>query len=255
MSQAPKMAFHPCQAIWEQIREEADNLAAKEEMSGDTMRALILTRSSFAESWIAVLSEALGTRRVKAETLTALFSDSVARQPHLADQACADIRATLERDPACLLALQPLLYFKGFHALSAYRFAHALWEKGERVMPLYLQSQASALWGVDIHPAARIGCGMMMDHATGVVIGETALIEEEVSIFHGVTLGGTGHARGDRHPKVRRGALLGAGAKILGNIEIGAGAKIGAGSLVTSAVPPHASAVGNPARLILKSQR
>lgn len=162
----------------------------------------------------------------------------------------ADIRAITERDPAATRFSEPLLYFKGFHALQTHRVAHWLWSEGRRELALFLQSRASEVFGVDIHPAARIGKGILVDHATGVVVGETAVVEDNVSILHEVTLGGTGKDCGDRHPKVRHGVLIGAGAKILGNVEVGEGAKIGAGSVVLEDVPAHATVAGVPAKVV-----
>jgi serine O-acetyltransferase len=174
----------------------------------------------------------------------------LAADPMIGLAARADIVAFTERDPACTSPLDPLLWFKGYHALQTSRVAHWLWLQGRKTLAHFLQSRASALFGVDIHPNARIGKGIFIDHGTGVVIGETAVVEDGVSMLHGVTLGGTGKERGDRHPKVRRGVLLGAGAKVLGNIEIGACAKIAAGSVVLAPVPAGCTAAGVPARII-----
>jgi serine O-acetyltransferase len=158
--------------------------------------------------------------------------------------------AVADRDPACTSLLDPLLWFKGYQALQTYRVSHWLWKQGRRDLAHYLQSRASSLFALDIHPGAVIGKGLFLDHGTGIVIGETAVVEDGVSMLHGVTLGGTGKERGDRHPKVRRGVLLGAGAKVLGNIEIGACAKIAAGSVVLEPVPAGCTAAGVPARII-----
>jgi serine O-acetyltransferase len=158
--------------------------------------------------------------------------------------------AVADRDPACLRLMEPLLYFKGFHALQAYRLAHALLRAGRRDFALYIQSRVSAAFGVDINPAARIGKGIFLDHATGLVVGETTVIEDDVSILQGVTLGGTGKETGDRHPKVRWGVLIGAGAKILGNIEIGHCARVAAGSVVLAPVPHNKTVAGVPARIV-----
>jgi serine O-acetyltransferase len=155
-----------------------------------------------------------------------------------------------QRDPACFSPLEPLLFFKGFLALTTYRVSHQLWEDGRRWLALYFQSVASEVFSVDIHPAARIGCGILLDHATSFVVGETAIIEDDVSILHEVTLGGTGKDSGDRHPIIRSGVLLGAGAKILGRVEIGTGAKVGAGSVVLSDVAPHQTVAGVPAVVV-----
>lgn len=162
----------------------------------------------------------------------------------------ADIQAVNERDSACCSLVTPLLYFKGFHALQAYRIAHWLWRQGRKPLALFLQNRISSVFAVDIHPAARIGKGIMFDHATGIVIGETAVVEDNVSIMQSVTLGGTGKEAGDRHPKVRKGVLISAGAKILGNIEVGECAKVGAGSVVLKDVPPRSTVAGVPARII-----
>lgn len=161
-----------------------------------------------------------------------------------------DVRAIMQRDAACSGALSAFLNYKGFLALTAYRISHQLWAAGRKPAAQLLQSRVSEVWSVDIHPAARIGSGIFIDHGSGIVIGETAVVEDCVSLLHGVTLGGTGKHHGDRHPKVRRGVLIGAGATILGNVEIGEGARIGAGSVVLASVPPHSTAVGVPARII-----
>jgi serine O-acetyltransferase len=162
----------------------------------------------------------------------------------------ADIRAHRERDPACNKFCMPFLFFKGYHALQSWRIAHWLWSQKRNALALYFQNQISQAFDVDIHPGARIGSGIMIDHATGVVIGETTVIDDDVSMLHGVTLGGSGCMKTDRHPKIRRGVLIGVGAKILGNIEIGEGAKIGAGSVVLDAVAPHTTVAGVPAKPI-----
>jgi serine O-acetyltransferase len=162
----------------------------------------------------------------------------------------SDIAAVFDRDPACERLIEPFLYFKGFHTLQAHRLTHWLWGAGERDFALYLQSRASEVFQTDIHPAAQIGRGVFLDHATGLVVGETAIIEDDVSLLQDVTLGGTGKVAGDRHPKIRRGVMIGAGAKILGNIEIGQNARIAAGSVVLAAVPPGVTVAGIPARIV-----
>jgi serine O-acetyltransferase len=172
------------------------------------------------------------------------------RHPAIVDCAIRDLLAIHERDPACFSPLEPLLFFKGFLALTTYRVSHQLWRDDRRWLALYLQSVASEAFAVDIHPAARIGCGILLDHATSFVVGETAIIEDNVSILHEVTLGGTGKEKGDRHPIIRSGVLLGAGAKILGRVEIGTGAKVGAGSVVLNDVPPHTTVAGVPAIVV-----
>ena len=170
--------------------------------------------------------------------------------PTIQDAIRKDLEATANRDPASHGISEPFLHYKGFHALESHRAAHWLWEQQRHVLACYLQSRISETFAVDAHPAARIGKGILIDHATGVVIGETAVIDDDVSMLHEVTLGGTGRETGDRHPKVRRGVLIGAGAKILGNVVIGEGAKVGAGSVVLKDVPPHSTVAGVPAEVI-----
>ena len=170
-----------------------------------------------------------------------------AAQPETGEGATADICAVKERDPAVRYYSTPLLYLKGFHALQGYRVAHWLWQQGRHSLAVFLQNQISVVFSVDVHPAAQIGRGIMFDHATGIIIGETAVVEDDVSILQNVTLGGTGKEHGDRHPKIREGVMIGAGAKVLGNIEVGRGAKIGAGSVVLQPVPPHTTVAGVPA--------
>jgi serine O-acetyltransferase len=179
-----------------------------------------------------------------------MFDDAAAADGALGPSVRADLSAVFERDPACRSYLDAFLFFKGFHALESHRIAHWLWNEGRKAMALFLQSRISQLFAVDIHPAASIGRGIMLDHATGIVIGETAVVEDDVSIMQDVTLGGTGKESGDRHPKIRRGVLLSLGAKVLGNIEIGEYSRVGAGSVVLKPVPPHCTAVGVPAKLV-----
>ena len=179
--------------------------------------------------------------------LREVIQQAMEADPSIAAAVCCDIQAVQDRDPAVSCCLVPLLYLKGVHALASHRVGHWLWSCGRRLLALHLQNRISEVFGVDIHPAARIGRGILMDHATSIVVGETAVIEDDVSLLHEVTLGGTGKQTGDRHPKVRRGVLIGAGAKILGNVEIGEGAKVGAGSVVLKNVAPHCTVAGVPA--------
>jgi serine O-acetyltransferase len=196
------------------------------------------------------LAQKLGHGDLPALQLREVIREAYADDPQLAMQATRDMRVVRERDPACRSYATPLLYFKGFHALQCYRITHWLWLQGRHALALFLQNRISETFAVDIHPAARIGCGILLDHGHGFVVGETAVIEDDVSILHNVTLGGTGKAEGDRHPKIRYGVLIGAGAKILGNIEVGSGAKIGAGSVVLEPVPPHTTVAGVPAKIV-----
>lgn len=197
-----------------------------------------------------ILSNKLANPIMPAIALKEIVEEVYQKNPHIILAAACDLMAVYERDPAVELKSTPLLYLKGYQALQSYRITHALWKEGRKSLALYLQNQISVSFDVDIHPAANIGCGIMLDHATGIVIGETSVVEDDVSILQGVTLGGTGKECGDRHPKIRKGVMVGSGAKILGNIEIGSYAKIGAGSVVLQPIPAHATAAGVPAKII-----
>jgi serine O-acetyltransferase len=196
------------------------------------------------------VAERLDHPDIPAELIRQAYSDALRDDAAIGTMFRADIIATLDRDPAAERFLEPLLYFKGFHAIQAHRLAHWLWSKGRKDFAYYLQSRSSAAFQTDIHPAARIGRGIFLDHATGLVVGETAVIEDDVSMLHSVTLGGTGKEHGDRHPKIRRGVLIGAGAKILGNIEVGHCARIAAGSVVVRSVPNNVTVAGVPAKVV-----
>ena len=196
------------------------------------------------------IAQRLDRADVSGELIRQAYADALEDDPAIAQAFRADIVATVDRDPATHRYLEPVLYFKGFHAIQTYRLAHWLWQRNRKDLAYYLQSRSSAAFQTDIHPAARIGRGIFLDHATGLVVGETAVIEDDVSMLHGVTLGGTGNQDGDRHPKIRRGVMIGAGAKILGNIEVGCCARIAAGSVVLQAVPPQKTVAGVPAKVI-----
>ena len=215
---------------------------------------VILSRSSLAEALGARLSRRLAREDMPRDIMEPLFTDIFLVQPDIVQSAARDLMAMFDRDPACDSPLEPLLFFKGFLAITTYRLSHRLWQDGRRWLALYLQSLGSEVFAVDIHPAARIGCGILLDHATSFVVGETAIIENDVSILHEVTLGGTGKMTGDRHPIVRSGVLIGAGAKILGRVEIGTGAKVGAGSVVLSDVAAHNTVAGVPAVVVGQSR-
>ena len=184
------------------------------------------------------------------DELFPLLQEILVEHPDLVNGLICDLIAIDERDPACLSLMQPLLFYKGFLAMTTYRLGHQMWQNERHDLAYYFQSLASEVFGVDIHPAARVGCGIFLDHATSVVIGETSIVENNVSILHEVTLGGTGKTSGDRHPIVRSEVMIGAGAKILGRVEIGQGAKIGAGSVVLDDVPPHSTVAGVPAVVV-----
>lgn len=238
--------------LWAEIQSEARAEAAREPLLARFLEEAVLSQPSVAASLAFHLSEKLASASssVPATALRAAFDEAVAADAGLGAAVVADLLAVRDRDPACGSLCTPLLYFKGYHAVQAYRFAHHFWQAGRTGLARFLQNRISQVFGVDIHPAARIGRGIFVDHGTGVVVGETAVIEDDVSLLQDVTLGGTGKQSGDRHPKVRRGVLISAGAKVLGNIEIGAGAKVGAGSVVLKDVPPHTTAVGVPARIV-----
>ncbi len=245
---AAKIATHD--PVWSNIREAASAMAADEPILASILHATVLNHEKFEQAMSSHLAHRLGSVEVRAMLLRQVFDEAYAKEPDIGAAVRADMVAVRDRDPACNSYLQPLLYFKGFHALQSYRVAHWLWNERRRPLALYLQSRISETFGVDIHPAARIGRGIMIDHATGVVIGETAVVEDEVSMLHDVTLGGTGKQQGDRHPKIRKGALIGVGAKVLGNIEVGECARVAAGSVVLKDVPAHCTAAGVPAKIV-----
>jgi serine O-acetyltransferase len=237
-------------SFWQVLKREAKNVAEHEPLLASFVHACILTHHNFEASLSFILSNKMADDVMPALAIREVFDEAYLLEPSIVEAAIADVRAVFQRDAATQDFLTPLLYFKGFQAIQVHRLAHRLWHQGRHQLALFLQSRNSKTFGVDIHPAAKIGKGVMFDHATGIVVGETAVIEDNVSILQNVTLGGTGHESGDRHPKVRQGVLVGAGAKILGNIEIGEGSKVGAGSVVLSTVPPHVTVVGVPAKVV-----
>jgi serine O-acetyltransferase len=237
-------------SLWADIHARAQVVAQAEPALVPMLKRYVLDRATFAEGIVRRLSERIAPTGNDVDSLVAAMQQAIAADPEILAQMRADIRATLERDPATEYALVPFLWYKGFHAISLHRLAHSLWKSGRRELATHLQSLMSEHLAVDIHPAASFGVGILLDHATGFVAGETAVVGDNVSFLHEVTLGGTGKARGDRHPKIRSGVLIGAGAKILGNITVGEGAKIGAGSVVLKDVAPHTSVAGVPAVVI-----
>jgi serine O-acetyltransferase len=237
-------------AFWSAVQREAQKLVAEEPILGSFYHATILNHDSFGAALSFHLANRLDNAALPAMLVREVIAEALEGEPEILHAAAVDAIATRTRDPACEHLCTPMLHFKGYQALQAHRVAHRLWHGGRRALALHLQSQVSATLGVDIHPAARIGLGIMLDHATGIVIGETAVVEDDVSILHSVTLGGTGKEGGDRHPKIRRGVLLAAGCKIIGNIEIGEGAKVGAGSVVLQDVPSHVTVAGVPATIV-----
>lgn len=238
--------------IWKSLREEVEDEARREPILASFLYASVLNHKTFEEALSFHLAAKLESPTIHSITWRDVMMAAHSEDSGIIEAAARDLEAVKERDAAARGVSSPFLYFKGFHSLQTHRIAHHLWQKERHALALQMQSRASEVFSVDIHPAARIGSGIMIDHATGVVIGETAVVEDDVSILHGVTLGGTGKECGDRHPKVRKGVLIGAGAKILGNIEVGEGAKVAAGSVVLAAVAPHTTVAGIPARLMGK---
>jgi serine O-acetyltransferase len=236
--------------VWAALRNEAARAASTEPSLASLMNAVVLKHDRMATALSYQLARKIGDQELRAMSAREICDEAYAADPGLVEAAEADLLAVFERDPACRGYLQPFLFFKGFMAIQVHRVAHVLWGQGRQTLAFYLQSRASELFQVDIHPAATLGRGLFFDHGTGIVIGETAVVGDEVSMLHGVTLGGTGAERGDRHPKIGKGVLLGAGAKVLGNIQIGEYAKVASGSVVLKPVPAHCTAAGVPARLV-----
>ncbi len=235
---------------WGLIREEALRVSQGEIRLAPLLEDIFLSRDSLACSVAARLSRKLAREDMTREELLPLLQEILLDHPDLVDCLVSDLMAIDERDPACHSLMQPLLFYKGFLAIATYRLGHQMWQNERHDLAYYFQSLASEVFGVDIHPAAHVGCGLFLDHATSVVIGETCIVENNVSILHEVTLGGTGKTSGDRHPIVRSGVMIGAGAKVLGRVEIGQGAKIGAGSVVLDNVPAHTTVAGVPAVIV-----
>jgi serine O-acetyltransferase len=236
--------------IWSQVRREAEEISASEPALGGFIYASVLSHARLEDAVCHRLARRLQHAALDAGLMHKTFHEVLEAEPSLGDAFRADLMAVAKRDPACARLIEPLLYYKGFHALETYRIAHHLWKAGRKDFALYLQSLTSRFLQVDIHPAARIGRGIMFDHATGIVVGETAVIGDNCSILHGVTLGGSGNEQGDRHPKIGRGVMIGAGAKILGNIAVGDCARVAAGSVVLKDVQPKLTVAGVPAREI-----
>lgn len=239
-------------SLWDEIISEIACKSIKEPILASFFHATILNHSTMEAALSYHLASKLDSINVPAMLIREIMEDAYLADPSIMEATRADIKAVRERDPVCDSYSTPFLYFKGFHALQAYRVANWLWRNNREEMALYLQNQISVVFAVDIHPAAKIGKGIMIDHATGLVVGETTVIEDNVSLMQSVTLGGTGKETGDRHPKVRQGVLISAGAKVLGNVEIGEGAKVGSGSVVLENVPAHTTVAGVPAKVVGK---
>ncbi|MEE9348065.1 MAG: serine O-acetyltransferase [Robiginitomaculum sp.] len=235
---------------WEQLKQDAAGTAVKERALASMLHAVILNQKSFADALANHLAEKLSDADFKALHIRETILEVYAADPGIIQAASDDLRAVRERDPASKSCLQVFLYFKGFLAIQTHRVAHALYKSGREMFSYHLQSRSSQLFAVDIHPAARIGSGLLFDHATGIVVGETAVIGDNCSILHGVTLGGTGKDDEDRHPKISDNVLIGAGAKVLGNIKVGEGSLVAAGSVVLEDVKAHCTVAGVPAKPI-----
>jgi serine O-acetyltransferase len=252
------MALHQTRAkglntvdpVWTRIRTEAEDIVRREPELASLIYENILHHDTLETAVAHRVSQRLEHADVSSDLIRQAFSDAIGDQPSLGEDFRVDIVATLDRDPATTRLIEPVLYYKGFHAIQTHRLAHWLLGKGRKDFALYLQSRSSASFQCDINPAAKIGRGIFLDHATGLVVGETAVIDDNVSILHDVTLGGTGKEHEDRHPKIRQGVMIGAGAKILGNIEIGRCARIAAGSVVIKAVPNNVTVAGVPAKVV-----
>lgn len=233
--------------IWKQLLQETRQKAESEPILASYLHATVLNHKSLEDALSFHLANKLATPNLPAMSIREIVSSALNGSAEIREAIRRDLEAVVRRDPASHGISEPFLHYKGFHALESYRVSHWLWVADRKALACYLQNRISEVFGVDIHPAARIGKGILMDHATGIVIGETSVVEDDVSLLHEVTLGGTGKTSGDRHPKVRRGVLIGAGAKILGNVEIGEGSKVAAGSVVLDDVPPHTTVAGVPA--------
>ncbi len=245
---AATLALHD--PVWRQLREEAAAMVVAEPALSSFVYETVLNHERLEEAVVHRLGDRLGQDVVSGSLIRQTYAEALASEPEIGECFRVDMVAVLDRDPACTRLLEPVLYFKGFHALQTHRLANWLWRQGRVDFALYLQSRASEVFQADIHPAVPVGRGIFIDHATGLVVGSTAEIGDDVSILQDVTLGGTGKESGDRHPKIRSGVLIGAGAKILGNLEIGSCSRIAAGSVVLASVPPHTTVAGVPARIV-----
>ncbi|MFG1401934.1 serine O-acetyltransferase [Xanthobacter sediminis] len=251
LTKAPVDRWHDVvDPVWARVRNEAEEAVAREPLMAAFLTGAVLGQPSLEAAVGQRIAQRLDHPDMPAVVIQAAYLEATTDDKFISQALRADILAVVDRDPAATRALEPLLYFKGFHAIQAHRLAHWLWQRGQYDFALYLQSRVSSVFTVDIHPQVPMGRGIFLDHATGVVIGMTAVIEDDVSILQGVTLGGTGKETGDRHPKIRRGVLIGAGAKVLGNIEVGRCARVAAGSVVLKPVPRNTTVAGIPAKVV-----
>jgi serine O-acetyltransferase len=238
--------------LWQQLRRDAEQVIQQEPLLASYVYACILNHDSLASALSFILANKLSDDVMPVVTVRELFDSAFESSPEIIEFAVCDIKAVYNRDAAICSYLPVILYLKGFQSIQVHRLAHYLWKNSRQELALFIQSRNSEVFSVDIHPGCMMGRGIMFDHATGIVIGETSVIEDNVSILQQVTLGGTGNEQGDRHPKIKSGVLISAGAKVLGNIIVGEGAKVGAGSVVLNDVDPHTTVVGVPARLVGK---
>ena len=238
--------------LWQQLRRDAEQVIQQEPLLASYVYACILNHDSLASALSFILANKLSDDVMPVVTVRELFDSAFESSPEIIEFAVCDIKAVYDRDAAICSYLPVILYLKGFQSIQVHRLAHYLWKNSRQELALFIQSRNSEVFSVDIHPGCMMGRGIMFDHATGIVIGETSVIEDNVSILQQVTLGGTGNEQGDRHPKIKSGVLISAGAKVLGNIVVGEGAKVGAGSVVLNNVDPHTTVVGVPARLVGK---
>jgi serine O-acetyltransferase len=236
--------------VWLALRDEVKTMAESEPMLASYLHATVLNHQTLEDALSYILAGKLGSPYMPAMTIREVVDEAICASKNIGEAVRHDLTAVMERDPAARGMAQPFLHYKGFHALQAYRVAHWLWTENRKPLALFFQNRISEIFAVDVHPAARIGKGILIDHGTSVVIGETAVVGDNVSMLHEVTLGGTGKETGDRHPKVGNGVMIGAGAKILGNVKVGDGSKVGAGSVVLDPVPPHTTVAGVPAKIV-----
>ena len=236
--------------VWSRIRMEAEEIVAREPLMASLVHAVLLQAKTLDGAISYRLSQKLATGDMPQILLREIADEAMRSDPTIGYAIRADIVAVEERDPACHRYIQPILFFKGFLAIQSYRIAHWLWKQGRKDLAYFYQMRTSEVFGVDIHPGARIGRGIMIDHAHSIVIGETAVVGNDVSMLHSVTLGGTGKEEEDRHPKIGDGVLLGAGASVLGNIKVGSCSRVAAGSVVLEDVPPCKTVAGVPARIV-----
>ncbi|MBX9820781.1 serine O-acetyltransferase [Afipia birgiae] len=245
-----KTALSTVDPVWTRIRDEAEEIVQREPELATFIYSSVLHHDRLEDAVVHRIAERLDHSALSGDLIRQAYNDAIEAEPDLGNAFRADLVAVYDRDPAVSRFIDALLYFKGFHAIQAHRLAHWLYHNGRRDFAYYIQSRSSAEFQTDINPAAKIGRGIFLDHATGFVVGETAVIEDDVSILHGVTLGGTGKENEDRHPKIRHGVMLGAGAKILGNIEVGHCARVASGSVVLKDVPNNVTVAGVPAKIV-----